>query len=38
MAKKKKGFKLKYVLIPVAGVVGTIAVIFTFRKMRENNF
>lgn len=38
MAKKKKVFKFKYVFIPIAGVVGTAAAIFAFRKIRENNF
>lgn len=32
----KKNFKLKYVLIPVAGLIGTVAAIFTCKKIREN--
>ena len=33
----KKNFKLKYVLIPVAGLIGTVAAIFTCKKIRENH-
>lgn len=32
----KKNIKLKYVLIPVAGLIGTVAAIFTCKKIREN--
>lgn len=38
MSKNKKTFKIKYVLIPLAGLIGTTAAIFTFKKIRENNF
>lgn len=32
----KKNFKLKYVLIPAAGLLGTIAAIFACKKIRKN--
>lgn len=38
MASSKKEFKLKYILIPIAGLIGTIAAIFTCKKIRENHF
>ena len=36
MTSNKKGFKLKYILIPIAGLIGTAAAIFTCKKIREN--
>lgn len=38
MYKSKKRFKLMYVLIPVAGLIGAAAAVFTCKKSRENNF
>ncbi len=32
----KKNFKLKYVLIPAAGLIGTVAAIFACKKIHEN--
>lgn len=38
MSKRKKGFKLKYVLIPVAGLIGTAAAVFACKKIHIKNF
>lgn len=38
MAKNKKGFKPKYVLIPIAVLMGTAATIFACIKIRVRNF
>ena len=32
----KKELKLKYILIPIAGLIGTIAAIFTCKKICKN--
>lgn len=37
MAKNKKSFKLKYVFIPLAGLIGAAAAIFTCQKIRANH-
>lgn len=37
MSKRKKEFKLKYVLIPIAGLIGAAAAIFTCKKIRKNH-
>lgn len=37
MRKNKKGFKTKYVLIPLAGVIGTTAAIFFCKKICKND-
>ena len=36
MKSNKKELKLKYILIPIAGLIGTVAAIFTCKKIREN--
>lgn len=38
MSKNKKEFKLKYILIPIAGLIGTAAAIFTCKKFYKSNF
>lgn len=38
MSKTKKEFKLKYVLIPVAGLIGAAAAVFVCKKIHEKNF
>ena len=38
MTSNKKEFKLKYILIPIAGLIGTIAAIFAYKKIQINNF
>lgn len=38
MSKSKKEFKLKYVLMPVAGLIGTAAAVFACKKIHEKNF
>lgn len=37
MSKRKKEFKLKYVLIPIAGLIGAAVVIFICKKIRKNH-
>lgn len=37
MSKRKKELKLKYVLIPIAGLIGAAAEIFTCKKIRKNH-
>lgn len=37
MSKRKKEFKLKYVLIPVAGLIGAAAAVFIFKKICKNH-
>lgn len=37
MSKRKNKFKLKYVLIPLAGIFGTAAAIFFCKKFHKNN-
>lgn len=34
MISNKKEFKLKYILIPVAGLIGTVAAIFAYKKFK----
>lgn len=38
MSKSKKEFKLKYVLIPVAGLIGTAAAVFACKKNSRKKF
>lgn len=37
MSKNKKEFKPKYVIIPIAGLIGTVAAIFTCKKILKNH-
>lgn len=37
MSKRKKELKLKYVLIPIAGLIGAAAAIFICKKIRKNH-
>ncbi len=38
MTGSKKEFKLKYIFIPIAGLIGTAATVFVCKKIHKNNF
>lgn len=38
MTSSKKGFKLKYILIPIAGLIGAAATVLVCKIIHKNNF